>query len=286
MWRLPYGAPGLTLIAAVWMSSSCGGPATPSVIAPVVQLPVVQLPEPTPPNAPPVITSLTPSSPRSEAGQTVELVATIEDRETPTDRLTFAWSADKGTFEGQGARVTWRAPATEPTPAAYDLTLTVIERYVAILEDHTSAEKENRVSAEVTIHVNDSPGEVRDLALLFLSDFSNSSVSADRAVRNFSSNCPGKDDELSDIQVNRQVFVILSSQFSIANLSFNGDRTRADIAAPCEFTSRARDTGRQGTARGTCLLTAVYEAWHWWLCDSRFSGTADPLSMFWRRRRF
>ena len=79
------------------------------------------------------------------------------------------------------------------------------------------------------------------------------------------------DDELGDIRFNRDNFRILRGDFSVASVSLNGERTSADIVAPCTFYDIRNDNGKHETVRGTCLLTAKYEDWRWLLCDSKFA---------------
>ena len=88
-------------------------------------------------NAPPVVGSI--RSVGSHAGQpsgfadigeSVTLVASVTDAETPADRLTYAWSGP-GTFSGTGSSVTWQVPGdVSPTPSPVSVTLTVTESFV------------------------------------------------------------------------------------------------------------------------------------------------------------
>jgi hypothetical protein len=104
----------------------------------------------------------------------------------------------------------------------------------------------------------------------FLGDFGNFSMSPDQCVRNFSNSCPGKTQELSDVQKNRKQVHITSAVFSVSSVVVNG--SRADIVAPCTFKDNL------GTTSGDCLLTAIYESSKWLLCDSNYKGTATPSS--------
>ncbi len=58
------------------------------------------------------------------------------------------------------------------------------------------------------ISLHDSPKELGNLSMAFLGDFANSSVSPSTCVRDFSDGCRGKADEKSDIESNREHFVI------------------------------------------------------------------------------
>src|SRR6476660_5462847 len=97
-------------ITALLATAACSGnPAQPTAAAP-------QPPALTPPmiKTAPVITSLT-VSPRVESEDDVALVATVEDADTPLDKLQYEWSVvpARGTFIGTGREVTWRAPRGE-----------------------------------------------------------------------------------------------------------------------------------------------------------------------------
>jgi hypothetical protein len=93
-------------------------------------------------------------------------------------------------------------------------------------------------------------------------------------VRNFSDSCRGKADELSDITNNRKLFRILGGDYFVQGLSFNADRTYANVTAPCTFYDIPVSTGIHERVEGICLLTATYESWAWWLCESHFRGIA------------
>ena len=262
----------------VTMTASCGGsgarttpvvPTGPTVSPPPAPAPAA----PPPPNEAPVIRGLLADTTRVEADQRVELTADVEDADTPVDQLTYEWTSDKGTgvFIGSGWQVKWQAPHLKPTPDTYVLTVTVIERY-----DSEGETKENRTSASVAIHYNDSDRELRDLVLTFLGDFSTFSTSAEACVRNFHDSCPGKAEEQSQIQDNRRLYKIQSGTYSIGSISFNADLTLATAIAPCTFISTVNATGKTETATGQCILTGIYDTdkSKWFLCDSFFHGSS------------
>src|SRR6187402_2873994 len=132
--------------------------------------------EPPPvPNAAPQIKAIVASDTRVEVGTPITLTATVEDAETPVANLEYRWSADTGTFTGNGAVVTWSPAANAQTPADYVITLTVVETYRSSVI--SSIVLENKATSTLTAHVNNSSKELADLALRFLGDFANSSVS-------------------------------------------------------------------------------------------------------------
>lgn len=238
--------------------------------------PAQPTPPPTP-NAPPVIVGIAASADRVEVTDEVSFAATVTDLETPLAQLVYEWSADHGTITGTGPAARWRPPVGLATPAQYRVRLTVVERY------QTPPAGEHRVSADSpVVHVYDSPRELSDLALTFLREFADSSLSAAYCVRNFSDNCIGKAEEFGDIERNRAAYVNLAHELGTPVVSINPERTRADVLVSCRFLAQHRVTGVEGWAIGNCALTAVRENYRWWLCDSRF----NPLTTFDRRFGF
>jgi hypothetical protein len=265
--------------AAVMASGSCGSsPATPT--PPVVAPPV------TTPNTPPVIESITLSAPRTEVDTDVTLTATVRDAETPVSQLKFEWKAEAGTFSGEGATVKWHAPKDVKTPINYTIQLTVTETYGT--SNAVGGVQTNIVNSTApVIRVHDSPKELGDLSLGFLGDFANSSVSPSTCVKDFSSNCRGRDDEKSDIEANREHFLILNSSLKLKSVKVGANATTGDMTVACSFTSRITKcdpgstgcvVGAVGTVAGDCTLTGVYEQDRWWLCTSHFSGAQVPLA--------
>ena len=241
-------------------------------------------------NAPPVIQSINAGS-RAEAGSEIEVSATVQDQEATTATLVFEWSATGGTFAGTGASVRWTAP-NNSAPTAYDLTVAVIERYTVPLAGGGEETRENRTTGRTTVRVNDSTREISALATTFIDDFLHSERTPEFCVRNFSDSCPGKREELADIQQNRARFVNNpgASSMGPASISFfdSSSTTRrnpvpasqavyAELTASCRFSATDKSTGQTGLAVGTCLLTNVYENFQWRLCDSRFlAPTLSP----------
>jgi len=210
------------------------------------------------------VVSLTSSTDRIEVGEEVTLTAVVSDDETPPDELTYQWEAPSGTIGGVGRVVKWKAPATQQVPAAYKVSLVVVDKYGS----GTQA-LEHRVTAlSPDIHVDDSFNTVQTLSKDFLRDFSNSSTTPEFCVRNFSTSCRGRQSELEDIIDNRQRFMIHSHSFAIALVNIDATRTQSTVSGPCEFRSTVKATGAIEVARGTCVLTLVYENYRWWLCSS------------------
>lgn len=231
-------------------------------------------PPPVTPNDTPTISSLTLSGVRAEAGEDLQATATVQDADTPVDQLDYQWSATpvNGLFSGTGQQVKWTPPRGQP-PALYSLTLKVTERYV-----ENGSAKENTAASSAPVHYNDSNLDITTIGMRFLTElFPDFSVPAPQAVQDFSDSCRGKAAELSDVANNRVNFHILSGTYRDTSITFNRDRTFADMFGTCVFedvpTNRANPLfGRRERVTGICHLTATYENWHWFLCDSTFRG--------------
>jgi hypothetical protein len=236
----------------------------------------------TPPNTAPQIKSLTASDARAEVDVPITLTAVVEDAETPVANLTYAWSAETGTFTGTGSTVTWVAGQNAMTPADVVLTLTVTERYTA-----NSAQAENKVSSTATVRLHNSPNELRDMSVRFLTDFANSRISSDQCVQDFSDSCNGKKDERADVDDARHDYEHLASTIRPTSVSIASNRMTATVHTFCSFTVKVISTaprdevceggkkcplGSTGTATGDCWTTNVYEKGRWWLCESHFSS--------------
>jgi hypothetical protein len=261
----------------------------------------VQEPPP-PPNTPPQIKSIVASDTRVEVGTPITLSATVEDAETPVANLEYRWSADTGTFTGNSAVVTWAPAANATTPADYVIRLTVVETYR--VGPTGTIVLENTVNSTLTVHVNNSPKELTDLALRFLGDFANSSVSPERCVSEFADSCGGKKAELQDIIDNRHDFLILSSTLRHTSLQIASSRNSATVNTACAFTSRViSQTPQSGgclanpascqfgsiqPADGNCKTTHVYQGGRWWICESSYEAktalTAFERAFFGIRR--
>jgi hypothetical protein len=243
-------------------------------------------------NTPPVIHSIT-ATPRAEAREDVPLSAVVQDQETNPATLIYEWTATGGTFAGAGATVHWTAPGVTG-PTAFDLTLTLIERYTVAIAGGGEETHENRVTGRVTVHVNDSSREITVLSTTFIDDFLHSDRSPEYCVRNFTDTCAaGKQMELNDIRDVRRLFINDPARSSIGpgSIAFYDAASTlrsvppsqaafADFRAPCVFAQTSRSTGAFGIVTGTCKLTHVYENWQWRQCESRFLDTSSSSAAF------
>ena len=246
-------------VLALCLIASCGDPPSKPSPPPVVN------------NQPPVIGSVVAGADRVEAGTEVEVVATVTDAETPVEQLTYTWSAMPagGVFTGTGARVRWRAPSGASSPDTYRFIVTVSEQYTSQGLPQTNTV----TSSSSGTHYNDSVAEITAVAAQFYKDFGTYSVSATECVRNFSNSCSGKAEELVDIQNNRNrtdFRIVGSTLLGSPAVSIGSQRVTGEYRQRCQFEDVEIRTGRRYRVEGGCFLTAVYENWRWWLCESHF----------------
>lgn len=262
---------------AVFLATACGG--TPNGPGPITQPPPTQ-----PVNLPPTIESIAVGAERAEVGDEVAVTAAVRDTETAVNELQYAWSADGGTFSGEGASVRWRPPADRATPAEYTMRLTVTETYG--FADASGVRPKHVVTATSTasVRVHNSPREVGELALGFLRDFATSAIPADVAVRDFSDSCKGKSEERDNVSDNRTYYEILASSLNLMDVSIASSRVAGNARVACGFTSRVKacQPGRRNCVvgatekvAGDCMLTTVYEQRRWRLCNSTFENGVD-----------
>ena len=278
---------GLTLACA---TAACSDGPTAVTPLPPISPPAPPPPPPPPPNTPPVIGLLTVSTGRTEIDTPVEVVAEVTDAESEAGALAFEWSADGGTFTGAGPRVSWRPPAA-PTPATYQITLTVAEAYSALDDAGQIVMKEHRIaSGPIAVRVHDSPTELGDMGLRFLGFFTDSSLSPEACLVDFSDNCRGKAGEFEDIEDNRAHYEILDASFGPPRISYTAGATAAEVLIETRITSRIINcsgipdctVGSLESAYFDAYLPAVYEADRWWICASNARGL-DAVSPAMRR---
>jgi hypothetical protein len=240
----------------------------------------------------PVVEAIGVSFERVEVDEEITLTAVVKDEETPLDQLAFAWKADAGTISGEGASVKWRAPKDAQTPADYEITLTVTETYGT--PDASGVRPQNVSAAKSpVIRVHNSPKELGDMSMRFLSNFADSTVSTATCLDDFSDSCRGKGEEKVDIDHNRAYYRVLVWSLDLKSVLVSSSRSSANMTVACSFTSRVESCSPSGpnvpacnkigsieSVKGDCNLTAVYEQKRWWLCDSRFvSNGLLPASM-------
>jgi hypothetical protein len=277
--------------SAALLVTACGSsPSSPGGVVPVDPTPVVA-----PPNTPPVIQSIAVQGRRTreaanfaDLSETIDLTAAVQDQETPLDQLEYAWTADLGTIEGSGPKVTWRAPDAAATPLAVTVTLKVTEKYGY---PGQARNYQQDVSASATVSLHNSTKEVGDMARQFLLDFSDSSVrDVEYVLRNFSAaSCPDPREissERNDVTNNRAQFRIVNSRIGApaVTLNFGGrcqfpDPTRRKAGDACAVVPSFWDSiqlsdNTRGSVNGDDYVAAVYSGRdsRWWLCASDYDG--------------
>ena len=265
------------------------------------------------PNAPPTVGAISVTPPRknqprtlASIGDRISLTSSINDAESALSDLTIQWTAtpDLGTFEGSGASVQWTAPSSTTSPVAVSLKLTVVEKYFEADANGLPIEREHRITRTIAVQVHDTVKEVGDMAVDFLTLFSNSTKSPEEVLHNFSQTCDGGDgyaEEYGDIVKNREDVVIMSFvpgtpgnfeyDFRSQQACTNKAQTPGDVCVevPWSWTDyvKALDTTR--TVSGTDFVTGVYEDSAWRLCHSRWTAfdtlTGQPVQMDFDRRR-
>jgi IPT/TIG domain len=243
-------------------------------------------------NTPPIIMSLSargarPNEPAQFADplESMDVVATVQDAETPVSQLTYEWTSNAGgTFTGSGAAVKWQAPQPAILPTNATLTLAVVERYDTVDASGLPVTRENRVTRSIIVSVHDSLKEVGDMARQFLLDFSDSSIQdVAYIMRNFTDLCAdSKAAETAEVVHNRQHFKITSFRVGAAAVSVNfGGRcpfrsVSGDACAlvPADWVSTFLDDGSLHHTVGTDQVSAVYDGTlnRWGLCASDFDG--------------
>lgn len=231
--------------------------------------------EPTAPNTAPVIRSMTAQGRRlrqppnyADYGETIAMAVVVEDAESTPAQLVYQWRGCDGTFTGTGPQVNWTAPSGGTLPSQCTIEVTVLD------DQHV-------LTRSLVVRLHNSAVEVGALALEFLELFADSAIPAETTVRNFSSACPGKADELSDVTNNRNTRIINSHLYGVATttVAFGGmcrNKTAdACVTTPVEWNSTVKLTGLIEIAKGTSYISGVYRDSRWWLCDSLYQGNSS-----------
>jgi hypothetical protein len=234
--------------------------------------------EPTAPNAAPVIRSMAAQGRRlrqpplfADYGETIQVTVVVEDAETAPAQLVYRWLAScGGTFIGTGPQVEWTAPIVGTLPSTCTVEVTVTDGPHVIVRS-------------IVVRLHDSRHEMRELALLFLNEFADSTIPAATVVRNFSvSACAsGKASELKDIEHNRATRFINTHLYGTpaATVAFGGvcrgKTADACVVTAVEWNSTVIATKAIEIAKGTSTISGVYRDSKWWLCESSFDGTSS-----------
>ena len=167
------------------------------------------------------------------------------------------------------------------------------EQFQATNSAGVQASGENTVKGTITVRVHNSPKEVGDLAVDFLTAFSRQ-VDPAIVMANFSRACAGTNAELSDVQHNQVDFTITSFNLGTPGTTvgftgrcpFRPDHAVGDACAfvPAEWHSFIKAAtyhpdlqpyvGRTMNVTGSDQVTAVLENDQWKLCGSDWDQTA------------
>jgi IPT/TIG domain len=257
---------------------------------------------PTGTNQPPVIVRIRSvgSRPGQQSGfadqdETVTLIADATDAETPPSELTYLWTGP-GSFGGTTSTTSWHLPVTvSPAPSPVAVTLTAVETYSEGKLTHTNTSEPRTF----VMQVHDSQKEILDMGQDFLTLFSQSTVSTDDVLHNFSTTCDGgngRQEEKGDVDANRTTYIEDFSKFRITPqppVTFNfGGRCPPEFVTGdgcSSFRVHWETTykkavgnhkiGDHETTDGVDYVTAVLESNRWRLCYSRFQGVVtNPLT--------
>lgn len=207
----------------------------------------------------------------ADYGETIQITAVVEDAQTAPAQLKYEWvSGCGGTFSGSGAQVTWRAPVSLGLPQNCTIELIV-------------SDAPRIATGTVVVRLHNSAIEVGDLALLFLTEFADSTIPAETTVRNFSGSAcaSGKAAELKDVANNRATRKINSHIYGTPAVTVNfGGTCRSRPADACvrtavQWQSTVLATNKAETAQGTSTISGVYREQRWWLCESNFDGVSS-----------
>ena len=234
--------------------------------------------EPAPPNTAPVIRSIAAQGRRflrqppsyADYGETIQVSVVVEDAETAPAQLVYRWlAACGGVFTGTGPQVEWTAPALGPLPSTCTVEVIVTDGPHVVVRS-------------IVVRLHDSREEVGNLALLFLNEFADSTIPAERTVRNFSDSCAsGKASELQDVTNNRATRIINSHLYGTpaATVAFGGvcqsKTADACVVTAVEWNSTVIATKAVEIAKGISTISGVYRDSKWWLCDSSFDGASS-----------
>lgn len=228
----------------------------------------------------------------ADLNETLTVIASVSDAETPATQLTYEWTGP-GTFMPDGTNASWKVPATLPsTPSPVTIGVNVTESFAEGGVTHRQT-----ASATFTVQVHDSPKEIMDKGEDFLTLFSNSDVPTDQVLHNFSTTCDGgkgRANEASDVDKARLNYRQDFSKFRISRIppvTYNfggacvafGDLGRIRPSDACSLytvhwevtwirAAEGHKVGDREVTDGIDHVTAVLENNVWKLCHSDFKG--------------
>jgi hypothetical protein len=225
----------------------------------------------------------------ADAGETIDVTATVRDAETSVDELVYMWTAPLGTFAGSGKAVTWKAPDNVTAPTKVILTLKVTENYGYPGQAKSFSQN---VTSTIEVALHDSKAEVGKMARDFLLDFSDTSIKdINLIMRNFGTGtrCPDPGEiasERDDVTRNFTYYDMKAYSVgqAVSSVNFGGlcavpdGFTKGDACSvvPVMWDSVDTRTGQRGSTRGEDIVSATYSTQdsRWWLCSSRYRETS------------
>lgn len=246
-------------------------------------------------NQAPVITGIRVTGTRAnqpanfgDAGETLVLTPSVQDNETGADQLKYTWDGP-GTFTQNGAATSWTIPSDfAPTPSQLTVTVRATETYIeaGVTQRNVSA------PATVVLTVHNSQEEILRMGEDFLSLFSQSNVSTNDVLHNFSTTCDrgdGRAAEKRDVDDNRDKYTEDFNAYRLqrrgpASFAFDSHvcilpdgRVQRNVDACSSFAVHFEDikksTGARGSNDGVDYVSAVLENNQWRLCHSDYIST-------------
>ena len=266
---------GVACAIAAILAARCGGgqaaPTAPASVGPA--------------NTAPVVRSVTVGRTNIDAGQEVTLSAIVDGVDLAAGQLRYDWSVapHAGTLVADGPNARWRSPTTDPVPATYVVTLTVVKPASQVDASGNAVNVDQRASgSSPSISVNDARREMTAHSEAFFGDVPNTGVAPEMVTRNFTDACDGKRAALADIAAQRAAYSQIGVTYALREYIRStewANCTAPDGAAKCalmvydvEWVRTRRSDGVQERMRGTEYLRGLYDQNRWWLCESRFTA--------------
>jgi len=229
----------------------------------------------------------------ADIDETIQVIATVTDSETPNSGLTYEWSGP-GSLTPSGTTLTWKIPNSfsTGTPTTVNIGLKVTETFTEGGVTHQQA-----TTGAFPVRVHDSQKEIMDAGEDFLVLFSDSTKTTDQVLHNFSTTCDGgkgRTNEAADTDRNRATYTQNFAASRVARrppVTFNFVRlgcfpqgrqqpnTDACSSYTVHWEVTYKSDGKKEIADGIDYVSAVLENDRWLLCHSDFIGTVtNPLT--------
>ena len=229
----------------------------------------------------------------ADIDETIQVIATVTDSETPNSGLTYEWSGP-GVLTPSGTTLTWKIPSSfsTGTPTTVNIGLKVTETFT-----EGSVTHQQSTTGAFPVRVHDSQKEIMDAGEDFLVLFSDSTKTTDQVLHNFSTTCDGgkgRTNEAADTDRNRATY---TQNFAASRVTRRPPATFNFVRLGCFPQGRQqpntdgcssytvhwevtyKSDGKKEIADGTDYVSAVLENDRWLLCHSDFIGTVtNPLT--------